>query len=124
MELSLFLGKLFGFYFFAMVLMMIVSRKHITEALKQKMNPVFWLFAGAIVFLCGLALVLSHNIWTADWRVVITLFGWGILIKGLHALLYPEGLIAMAKKMNCKAMYVIGPVIFAALGIYLLMMVY
>ena len=24
----------------------------------------------------GLALVLSHNLWAADWRVLITMFGW------------------------------------------------
>ena len=30
----------------------------------------------------GLAIVLYHNVWAADWRVLITLFGWMGVIGG------------------------------------------
>ena len=30
----------------------------------------------------GLAIVLYHNVWALDWRVIITLFGWMAVIGG------------------------------------------
>ena len=32
--------------------------------------------AGVLTLIPGLALVLVHNVWAVDWRVLITLFGW------------------------------------------------
>ena len=32
--------------------------------------------SGFLIMPAGLAIVLSHNVWTADWRVLITIFGW------------------------------------------------
>ena len=37
----------------------------------------------------GLAIVLTHNIWAADWRVLITLFGWLNVIGGALRLFAP-----------------------------------
>ena len=122
MELSLFLGKLFGFYFIGIGFMTILGRKNIINALKVKMDSTFLLFAGAIVFVCGLALVLSHNIWATDWRLLITLIGWGILVKGLHALLFPKSFIVIAKKMIKPVMFTLAPIIMFVLGGYLLLM--
>ena len=36
--------------------------------------------AGVLAFMPALALVLAHNVWVADWRVLITLIGWFALI--------------------------------------------
>ena len=32
--------------------------------------------AGVMTLAAGLAIVLTHNVWAADWRVVITILGW------------------------------------------------
>ena len=39
--------------------------------------------AGLITLPAGLAIVLTHNVWTADWRVVITILGWLCVIGGI-----------------------------------------
>lgn len=46
--------------------------------------------AGLITFVAGLTIILFHNIWVLDWRLVITLFGWNILIKGTWLIVSPE----------------------------------
>jgi len=37
---------------------------------------------GLADFAAGLAIVLTHNVWVANWRVLITLIGWLMLIRG------------------------------------------
>jgi hypothetical protein len=42
----------------------------------------------ALVLLAGLVVVAAHNVWVLDWPVVITVFGWGMAIKGALMLLF------------------------------------
>ncbi|WP_123812231.1 hypothetical protein [Ottowia oryzae] len=39
--------------------------------------------SGMMMFVGGLAIVLSHNIWTRDWRTLNTLVGWFMLLLGV-----------------------------------------
>ncbi len=50
------------------------------------------------MFIAGLAIVLSHNRWTRDWRVLNTLVGWGMLTLGLVRLFTATRYIAAAKE--------------------------
>jgi hypothetical protein len=47
----------------------------------------------------GLAIVLTHNVWTADWRVLITLFGWLNAIGGAVRLLAPDTVMRTGRAM-------------------------
>lgn len=44
--------------------------------------PVVYL-SGVLMFVAGLAVVRSHNIWARNWTVLITLIGWFFLVLGL-----------------------------------------
>ena len=44
--------------------------------------PVVYL-SGVLMFVAGLAIVRSHNHWTTDWTVLVTLSGWFALALGL-----------------------------------------
>ena len=44
--------------------------------------PVVYL-SGLLMFVAGLAIVRAHNLWTRDWRVLVTLSAWFFLILGL-----------------------------------------
>jgi hypothetical protein len=46
--------------------------------------------AGLLALVPGLAIVITHNVWTADWRVIITLFGWLAVLGGIFRLLMPQ----------------------------------
>ena len=61
-------------------------RKMITAFLE---NAELYYFSGAMAFVIGLAMVLHHNLWVADWRVAITIIGWLSLIKGAVRILVP-----------------------------------
>lgn len=39
--------------------------------------------SGMLMFIGGLAIVLAHNIWSRDWRILNTLMGWFMLVLGV-----------------------------------------
>jgi hypothetical protein len=58
-------------------------------------------------------MVLVHNVWTADWRVIITVFGWLAVIGGVIRILFPQQVTAMGEKMLASDSYMTG----AAIGV-------
>ena len=54
-------------------------------------------FGGFTALAIGYLLVTFHNVWEMDWHVIITIFGWIALIKGMLILVRPEAIIAIAK---------------------------
>ena len=38
----------------------------------------------------GVAIVLNHNVWALEWRVIITLVGWLATLGGLMRILFPQ----------------------------------
>src|SRR5438552_4669810 len=45
---------------------------------------------GLLALVAGLAIVNTHNVWTFDWRVAITLLGWLCLIGGVFRVVFPR----------------------------------
>lgn len=54
-------------------------------------DRLMYLFSGIMSLVAGIAIVLVHNIWATDWRVVITIVGWAGVIKGAVRILLPMG---------------------------------
>ena len=46
--------------------------------------------SGIMALVVGYMIVLYHNIWEKDWRLLITLFGYAALIKGMMLLAFPS----------------------------------
>jgi len=52
--------------------------------------------SGILSFVAGLAIVRAHNIWAGGWPVLVTVFGWLILLGGLAQMLFPTQIAAIA----------------------------
>jgi hypothetical protein len=66
----------------------------ITEAINldiflNQTAPIVYL-NGTILFVAGLAIVGTHNLWTWRWPIIITLTGWVTLFGGLWRMAMPE----------------------------------
>jgi len=48
----------------------------------EQIPPVVYL-SGVLMFVAGLEIVRSHNLWQRDWTLLITLCGWFLLALGL-----------------------------------------
>jgi hypothetical protein len=46
--------------------------------------------SGLLALPAGIAVLLAHNVWAADWRVIITVFGWLAVIGGAARIIVPQ----------------------------------
>lgn len=53
-------------------------------------SPSLLYFGGVLGLLGGVALVLAHNVWTADWRIIITLLGWISILDSVSWILFTQ----------------------------------
>jgi len=62
-------------------------------------HPATPIVSGLYAVLMGLLVVLTHNIWTADLRVIVTVLGWLALASGVVLLLVPEAYQAILRRV-------------------------
>jgi hypothetical protein len=118
MSLSIFFAQLLGLYFLILAVFMLFRKKYVEEIAGDFFATRGLLyFAGAINLLIGLIIVIVHNIWVWDWRVVITLLGYLFILKGVVRMAFPETSRAIEPKM-LRGYWIIF-VIVAIIGIYL-----
>jgi len=90
---TVFLGRLIGLYCVVVSLAMLIRKQATVEVLTAMLhNAQLLLSLGVITVIAGLAMVLSHNLWSGGAvTVMVTLVGWIALIKGaLLLFLSPE----------------------------------
>jgi len=77
--------------------------------------------SGLMALTVGIAVVLAHNIWTPNWRVIITLFGWLLVIGGAIRIVYPQFLerLGGGSILYLAAARPVGGVVVLALGLVL-----
>jgi hypothetical protein len=44
---------------------------------------------GILALLAGVAIVNAHNLWVQDWRVIVTVLGWLLVLRGVMLLVFP-----------------------------------
>jgi hypothetical protein len=97
---TVFLGRLLGLYLITISIGMLVSRRRSLATLDEMARSGPWMpFSGMVATAAGLTIVLGHNVWTGGaLAVVVTLFGWAALLKGVSLLLVPPEQMAAAYK--------------------------
>jgi len=97
---SIFLARVFGLYMVLVSLAILINLRNLQETLRDLLSNKGLLFlTGIFTLILGLLLVLSHNVWTADWRVIITLFSWITLVKGFTLIAFTPNLSGFYQKM-------------------------
>jgi hypothetical protein len=82
-------------------------------------NPPLLFLSGFIALIVGILLVVSHNIWAADWRVVITIVAWLSLVKGIIRIMVPQfGIKSTQKFMESNIYYYISAIFTLLIGIF------
>ena len=90
---TVFLGRLIGLVCILFSLSMLAHKEATVGAMTSLLHDVPLMFViGLIGLVAGLAMVLSHNVWSGGaLPVIVTLFGWATAIKCLLVLfLSPE----------------------------------
>lgn len=100
MELSILLAKVIGIFLTVISLAFIINKKTIKILFEWISNEATLLITGFFSLFIGLFMVLSHNIWTSDFRVIITIFGWGAVLKGFCRIFFPKKSLKIIKKFK------------------------
>jgi hypothetical protein len=100
MSNSLFLARLIGPVMFVVGLSVFANQRGFRDMAEEFMASRALMFlSGLLLMPVGIAIVLTHNIWTADWRVLITIFGWLNVIGAAVRLFRPPFLIKAGRAM-------------------------
>ncbi|MBU1913320.1 MAG: hypothetical protein KKB22_07300, partial [Candidatus Omnitrophica bacterium] len=62
-------------------------------------------------------IILTHNVWAANWTVMITIIGWAGLIKGIWIIVFPNTVYKfMQVYQKNKSLQIIHPIVALILG--------
>lgn len=118
MPASIFIARLLG-PIFLVVGVALMSRPQEFRALLQAFiaSPVLIYLAGFLGLAGGLALVLTHDLWVLDWRLIITLIGSIVVIRAVVAIFQPQLIVAMGNKLlGYRGVFVVAAVVDIAIG--------
>jgi hypothetical protein len=91
MELSIFLAKIIAVVYVVVGLGILFNTAYYHKATHSYMKDSALMYqSGILALLVGIVLVLTHNNWVKDWTVLITIFGWLALVKGVVLILFPK----------------------------------
>jgi hypothetical protein len=100
MVLSNFLANIWGLSFIIIALSLLIYQENIKKIFELAENKTNLFICGVLSLILGIAMVLSHNIWVSNWRIVITLLGWLILVRGIVLLFFPKICLNFLKKIK------------------------
>ena len=115
---SVFLARLIGPLCAAIGLALLFSPEAFRTLARAFLDrPELIFLAGLITLPAGLAVVLTHNVWAADWRLIITILGWLAAISGFIRLVAPHRAAHMGREMlTRKSTVVISGAGYLAVG--------
>lgn len=91
METSILIAQIFGLVYLSISVGIIFSKKYYQKALASMLDNTGLMYLGGLMALvAGFFIVKEHNIWSNDWTVLVTIFGWLALIKGILLLAAPQ----------------------------------
>lgn len=122
-EVSIFLAKFWGWYFIIFFLILSFNPKRIVQVIKDLEDQKFVVVISFLAIVIGLLNILFHNIWTGDWRLIVTFIGWIALFIGLSLFIFPKRTVLWLDFLNIKFVQAIYMLLFFV-GLFLLNMGY
>lgn len=123
METSYFLAKFWGWYLLIFFFVLSLNPQRIKQIFQDLKDHKFLILSAFLAIVIGLLNILFHNIWTADWRFIITALGWISLFLGLALFIFPDRTTRRLAVLNVQLVQVIYVLLFLV-GIFLLNMGY
>lgn len=118
MEMSIWIARFLGPVLLATAVPMIITPKVIGELAGDFLESRSLIYvSGVLVFVGGLSIVNTHNRWNMDWTVLITLFGWAMVICGASRIVAPRVVVKVGQAMTDRSIATrISAAAWAAIG--------
>ena len=120
MGVSIFLAQAMSLYLIITAIAMLFKKQRFHQVIRELVESPASLFIVAIMTLIlGIILILVHNIWVADWHLIVTLLAWLTFIAGLVRTFLPEMIIKAASKIEHNGFYYTIAIVSLVIGLYL-----
>ncbi len=118
MPISIFLAKLIGPVMIVIGLAVIIHQEDFRKLAQEFISSRALLFLSGLIMLpAGIAILIVHNVWRLDWRVLITIMGWLLTVGGAIRLLAPRFVAERGSTMlKHPQMPLIAGIVWAAIG--------
>ncbi len=118
---SIMLAKIIGPYLVIVAIGIMLNLKFYQRMMEDFFkNSALIYLGGVLALIIGLLIVLFHNVWEANWAVLITIFGWIGLIKGVWLIIFPDSAGRLAQAYQKKAaLLVVHLIIILVIGVFL-----
>jgi len=122
MTSSTYLALIMGAYISAVSIPLIWNQKRLVGVMYELIDsPPLVFLTGILALISGISIIAFHNIWTVDWRVIITIIGWLAAIEGALMIIAPDPLVRFSKYILSKyALLLFAGFIYFGFGIFLL----
>jgi hypothetical protein len=121
MGTSILIARIFGLSYLIIGICFLFNRKGFAKIMEDfGKNAALTFYGGLMALVIGIVIILKHNLWVSDWRVMITIFGWAGLIKGIWLLGFPDSVSGFMKayKKN-KGLMTVHATVAIILGVVL-----
>ncbi len=91
MRVAVWISKFLGPIILALSIPMIVTPARLQDTTRRFLadSPLV-LISGVLALTAGLSIVNTHNVWGLDWTVIVTLFGWALVLGGTTRIVAPR----------------------------------
>jgi len=117
--MSLFLFKFWGWYCVIFFFVLSFNPKRIRQIIDDLQDQKFTILISFIAIIIGLINLLLHNVWEANISLLITLFGWAALLKGILLFTFPKLIVKWITLFNIKFVQVLY-ILLLFIGVFLL----
>lgn len=120
METTILIAKVLGIYMMTSGLLLMLKKKSLIILLKDFYDhpALVYLTSTILIFLSSFYL-LQYSIWDGTYRIIVTIFVWLIMIKGLCYIFIPETLNKIPVNKYKRYFMLFGLMAFVV-GLYLL----
>lgn len=121
MSASIFIAKLLG-PVITIVGVALFAQPEVFRAVLREFiqSPALTYLAGFLGLLGGITVILVHNLWVPDWRIVITLLGWLAVVRAVVTILKPQWISLLGEQLLASPRYFTGAAIAdVILGLFL-----
>jgi len=117
METSIFIAQIISIAYLAIGLGMLLNSAYYKKLFDAVQDAGIIYLGGIMALVIGFLLVTYHNVWEGSWVVIITIFGWAALLKGVVLLVFPKWMISLTKSMmKCKQIVPTAGIVVLILG--------
>ena len=118
---SIFLAKLIGPVAVVIGIGVLINRDTYRKLSEEFLASYALIYlAGILAMTAGVAIVLNHNLWVADWRVIITLLGWLATLGGVMRIVFPQRVEHVGRWFLARPTALcIGAAVWIAIGVVL-----